>query len=64
MDINDLVVLKCELTEYGLERGMRGVIVAVFEDPESAYEVEFCNECGESIIEVPLKPEQLEKVNI
>ena len=62
MDINDVVELQCELPEQCLKKGMRGVIVAVFDEPEHAFEVEFCNERGETIAEVSLKPEQLEKV--
>lgn len=62
MDINDVVELKSELPEQCLKQGMRGVIVAVFDEPEHAFEVEFCNEGGETIAEIALKPEQLKKV--
>ena len=62
MDINDVVTVIVDLPEENLEKGMRGVIVAVFDQPELAYEVEFCTDNGETIAEVALKPEQLERV--
>ena len=39
---------------------MVGTIVALFDMPEVAYEVEFANEQGETICEVALKASQLE----
>jgi hypothetical protein len=60
MDINDVVALKIDLPEENLVKGMRGVIVMVFSDPELAYEVEFSSDNGETIAEVALKPEQIE----
>ena len=62
MDINDVVVLKTDLPAENLVKGMRGVIVFVFDDPELAYEVEFCNDKGETLAQVALKPELLEMV--
>lgn len=62
MDINDVVVLKVDLPEEHLKKGMRGVIVAVFNEPEQAYEVEFCGDKGEAIAEVALKAEQIETI--
>ncbi|MBN3575892.1 DUF4926 domain-containing protein [Vibrio neptunius] len=60
MDINDVVVLQVDLPEENLQKGMRGVIVTVFDVPELAYEIEFCADNGETIAEVALKPEQFE----
>jgi hypothetical protein len=60
VDINDVVVLNIDLPEENLQKGMRGVIVTVFDDPELAYEVEFCADNGETIAEVALKPDQFE----
>lgn len=62
MDINDVVVLKVDLPDERLEKGMRGVIVAVFSEPEKAYEVEFCGAEGETVVELALKAEQIEVV--
>ncbi len=62
MDINDVVVLKVDLPEERLEKGMRGVIVAVFNEPEQAYEVEFCGDKGETVAELALKAEHIEAV--
>ena len=37
-----------------------GTIVNVFDAPELAYEVEFCNESGETLAFAPLLPHQIE----
>lgn len=60
MDINDVVVLKIDLPEESLRKGMHGVIVTIFNDPELAYEVEFCARNGETIAELALQPDQIE----
>ena len=62
MEVNDCVLLKVDILEKNLSKGMQGVIVAIFEQPEIAYEVEFCDENGETVTEIALKPEFLEKV--
>ena len=60
MEINDVVILKIDLPEENLIKGMRGTIVAVFNRPEVAYEVEFCDEDGKTLAEVALRFDQLE----
>ncbi|GGX64956.1 DUF4926 domain-containing protein [Saccharospirillum salsuginis] len=62
-DINDVVKLKADLPNERLSKGMIGVVVAVFTSPELAYEVEFCNEQGETLTEIALKPELIEPSN-
>lgn len=57
MDLHDVVVLKVDLPEENLKQGMRGVVVAIFSEPEIAYEVEFCDDRGATIAEVALKPD-------
>lgn len=37
---------------------MRGVVVAVFDSPDVAYEVEFCDVNGDTLAEVVLRCEQ------
>ena len=61
MNVNDVVTLKIDLPSEKLVKGMNGVIVSIFDDPELAYEVEFCGDKGETIAEVALKPDQVEK---
>jgi hypothetical protein len=56
---NDTVKLLRDLPQEALAKGAVGVIVAEFNDPEEAYEVEFCNERGETIAQVALLPNQL-----
>jgi len=60
--INDAVKLTQDLPAEGLIRGALGVIVAEFTKPEEAYEVEFCDEAGETVATVALPPSSLESV--
>ena len=62
MDINDVVELKADLPNENLIEGMRGVIVMVFDEPTLAYEVEFCDNKGETITEIALEPKFLREV--
>ncbi len=59
MDINDVIVLTVNLPDQNLEKGSVGVIVGLFDAPEEAYEVEYCNESGETIVELALTPDQM-----
>lgn len=43
-----------------LAAGEQGTIVLVHEQPELAYEVEFCQHDGQTIAQLPLLPKQLE----
>jgi hypothetical protein len=60
LKINDVVRLIADVPSEGVFRGRLGVIVAVFSEPEEAYEVEFCNEGGVTIVQVVLTISQLE----
>jgi hypothetical protein len=62
MDINDVVALKNDYPDEGLKKGARGVIVAIFDHPEMAYEVEFCDDEGCTKTELALKPDLIELV--
>lgn len=56
---NDTVRLLSDLPQEALAKGAVGVVVAEFNEPQEAYEVEFCNEHGETIAQVALLPNQL-----
>ena len=60
MKLFDVVRLVETLPEQGLQKGMVGTVVALFETPEVAYEVEFANDQGETFCEVALTASQLE----
>jgi hypothetical protein len=60
MKLFDVVRLKEDLPQQGITKGMVGTIVALFETPEVAYEVEFANEQGETLCETALRPSQVE----
>lgn len=58
MNLYDVVELAVDLPEQGLEAGMIGTVVDVYDDPR-AFEVEFDDEDGVEIALLALKPEQL-----
>lgn len=58
--INEIVRLLEDVHLEGICSGSLGVIVAVFSEPEEAYEVEFCDEKGATTAQVALKPSQFE----
>ena len=60
MKLFDLVILLEDLPNVGLRKGMVGTIVALFDTPEVAYEVEFANARGETLCEIALTASQLE----
>jgi hypothetical protein len=59
-DLYKEVTLKEDLPEQGLKVGMRGFVIHIFDKPNRAYEVEFCNENGETIAQLALLPEQID----
>lgn len=62
MKLYATVRLKEALPEYALQRGAIGAIVAIFETPSRAYEVEFADAHGRTIVQVALREEQIEEV--
>jgi len=59
MKLFDVVMLREDLPTEGLRKGQTGAIVEVF---EGAFEVEFCDDEGQTLAEVALKPEQIDLV--
>lgn len=58
----DTVRLLVPVTEEGVNAGDIGVIVAVFDDPDEAYEIEVCDRDGATVAQVVLKQPQFEVV--
>ena len=52
-----------DLPDEGLSAGAVGAVVHVFEKPSLAYEVEFADEDGRTIAQLPLTPGQIQKVD-
>jgi hypothetical protein len=59
LDMNDVVRLVVDRPEDGLVAGAQGVVVAVFDQPDRAYEVEFVGEDGSTLAIATLRPEQV-----
>lgn len=55
----DVVELLEGIPEEGLAAGAKGTVVEVYKTPNLAYEVEFCNACGETIAMLALLPEKI-----
>lgn len=55
----DVVALLVARPDDGLNAGAIGTIVDVFKKPNVAYEVEFCDEDGRTIVMLTLLPAEL-----
>lgn len=60
LGVNKVVRLLEYVPSASICRGCLGVVVAVFSEPEEAYEVEFCDEDGTSIAQIAPGPGQFE----
>ncbi|HHN8460655.1 TPA: DUF4926 domain-containing protein [Morganella morganii] len=56
----DVVTLAVDLLDENLRRGMKGVVIDVYHQPDEAYEVEFSDDEGKTLALLALTPEQLE----
>ena len=63
MKLYDTVRLLVDLPAEGLAAGATGAVVHVFDRPNLAYEVEFTDEEGRTVAQVPLTSDQLELVS-
>lgn len=54
----DTVRLVAAQPQAGLPAGALGVVVESYTKPDLAYEVEFCNEEGETLASLTLAPDQ------
>lgn len=62
MKMHDIVRLLVDLPEEGLVAGSIGVIIAVFDMPTPAFEVEFSDAKGRTIAQVALQPDEIQPV--
>jgi hypothetical protein len=58
----DVVKLEVDLPEEGLKKGDTGTVVLDFESPRNAYEVEFCDSEGRTLVTLALVPSQISLV--
>ncbi|AZK62369.1 DUF4926 domain-containing protein [Pectobacterium versatile] len=59
----DVISLKNDLPDEGLKKGMLGAIVHIYDDPSFAYDIEFCDDNGETLAWITLKSDCFNKVN-
>lgn len=62
MNINeyDRVRLLTDLPSHGLKAGMRGTVLLVYEASPPAFEVEFCNDSGDTLAVLTLREKDIE----
>jgi hypothetical protein len=63
MDLYDVVRLVVDLPDEGLPAGAVGAVVHVFDKPSLAYEVEFTDDDGRTIAQLPLTPGQVQRID-
>ena len=59
----DVVRIQRDVPKENVKRGMTGTIVFVFDKPNRAYEVEFCDDNGVTIAQLTLQPDELDLVH-
>lgn len=59
----DVISLKNDLPKEGLKKGMLGTIVHIYNVPSPAYEIEFCDDNGETLACITLTPDYFSKVD-
>ncbi|QQG27112.1 DUF4926 domain-containing protein [Pectobacterium carotovorum] len=59
----DVIYLKNDLPEKGLKKGMLGTIVHIYDEPSPAYDIEFCDDNGETLAWITLTPDCFSKVD-
>ncbi|MDU4094040.1 MAG: DUF4926 domain-containing protein [Pantoea sp.] len=55
----DVVFLNEDMPDLGLTKGQQGVILDVYHSPSPAYEVEFCDKEGNTLLCLALSPDKL-----
>ena len=60
----DVVRLTRDVPEQGLIAGSVGTIVTMFDQPEVAYEIEFCDHEGRTIAELALKGDAFQVIGV
>ena len=63
MKLFDVVKLTQDLPQEGLKKGQQGTILEIFHEPHLAYEIEFCDEDGQTLALLALQPDQIESMN-
>ncbi|QHP81012.1 DUF4926 domain-containing protein [Pectobacterium odoriferum] len=59
----DVISLKNDLPEEGLKKGMLGTIVHIYDELSPAYDIEFCDDNGETLAWITLKSDCFNKVD-
>ena len=55
----DTIIVSKDYPDYKIKKGDTGVIVMIYTKPNLAYEVEFSDEVGRTIVSFPIREEEL-----
>lgn len=55
----DVVELTTDLPDYGIRKGERATVIAVFDAPDEAYDLELVDALGQSRFAYSVKPAQI-----
>lgn len=60
-DLKELDVVKVtrDIPGQKVSVGAMGTIIMIYTHPDLAYEVEFCDDIGQTIAQIALKPEEI-----
>ncbi|WP_392553092.1 DUF4926 domain-containing protein [Orbus wheelerorum] len=58
---NDVVVAKRDLSNL-VPKGCKGAVVMVYQKPRLGYEIEFIDDCGETLDVMTTLPDDIEKI--
>ncbi|WP_174871178.1 DUF4926 domain-containing protein [Pectobacterium polaris] len=58
----DVISLKNDLPDEGLKKGTLGAIVHIYDEPSPAYDIEFCDNNGETLAWITLPLDCFSKV--
>ncbi|BES83589.1 hypothetical protein PEC302107_05930 [Pectobacterium araliae] len=59
----DVISLKNDLPDEGLKKGMLGTIVHIYDEPSPAYDIEFCDDNGETLAWITLTSDCFNKID-
>jgi hypothetical protein len=62
MQLHDVVELIVDVPEEGLSAGAVGAVIHIFYKPNLAYEVEFTDDNGKTLAQIPLTADQIRPV--
>lgn len=64
LKMHDVVRTKRDIPALSVTKGMTGAVIAVFDQPVRAYEVEFVDETGATVLQVTLVEDDVDPIDV